>query len=482
MIPDQQALAGARVLLVGDVMLDRYWAGGTKRISPEAPVPVVDVDDFRELPGGAANVALNVASLGARATLIGMVGADEAADALRAGLDRAGVGHDLVTVSGSPTITKMRVLSRNQHLMRLDIEDGFAQAEHAPLIERVHAHLDGVDVVVISDYAKGTLGPATAPIIEAARAAGCRVLVDPKGDDFSAYRGAHLVTPNRGEFERVVGRCADSATLEERARALAVELDLEALLVTRSEEGMSLVPAEGAALHVAAHRREVYDVTGAGDTVIGVMAAVIGTGVGLGDAMRLANHAAAIVVARLGASQVTYPELRRAVETVDHPGDRRVVDADGLVAEAEAARARGERVVMTNGCFDLLHVGHLESLRAMRALGDRLVVAVNDDASVARLKGPQRPVTPLADRMAMLAALDCVDLVAPFSEDTPAALIARVRPDVLAKGGDYRPESIAGYDAVTAYGGEVRVVEYASGYSTTDLIARIRERKPTDAG
>lgn len=473
MIPDQQSLSAARVLLVGDVMLDRYWAGGTKRISPEAPVPVVDVNDFRALPGGAANVALNVATLGARATLIGMVGADEAADVLRTGLESAGVAHDLVTVPGSPTITKMRVLSRNQHLMRLDIEDGFTTADHAPLLERVRARVTEADVVVISDYAKGTLGPAVRDVIAIARDAGCRVLVDPKGDDFERYRGAHLITPNRGEFERVVGSCADVETLEARARELVGGLGLDALLVTRSEEGLSLIASDERGLHIPAHRLEVFDVTGAGDTVIGVIAAASAAGVALADAVRLANHAAAIVVSRLGASQVTFDELRHAVETVDRPGDRRIVDAAGLVTEVEAARGRGERVVMTNGCFDLLHVGHLESLRAMRALGDRLVVAVNDDASVARLKGPERPVTPLADRMAMLVALDCVDLVAPFSEDTPAELIARVRPDVLAKGGDYEPESIAGYDAVTAYGGEVRVVDYASGYSTTDLIARI---------
>ncbi len=480
MIPDQQSLAAARVLLVGDVMLDRYWAGGTRRISPEAPVPVVDVNDFRALPGGAANVALNVARLGARATLIGMVGTDEAADVLRTGLESAGVSHDLVAVSGSPTITKMRVLSRNQHLMRLDIEDGFTTVDHAPLLERVRARVSEADVVVISDYAKGTLGPVVGDVIAIARDAGCRVLVDPKGDDFERYRGAHLITPNRGEFERVVGPCADVETLESRARALVERLGLDALLVTRSEEGLSLIAREERGLHIPAHRLEVFDVTGAGDTVIGVIAAASAAGVALADAVRLANHAAAIVVSRLGASQVTFDELRHAVETVDRPGDRRIVDAAGLVHEVEAARGRGERVVMTNGCFDLLHVGHLESLRAMRALGDRLVVAVNDDASVARLKGPERPVTPLADRMAMLVALDCVDLVAPFSEDTPADLIARVRPDVLAKGGDYQPESIAGYEAVTAYGGEVRVVDYASGYSTTDLIARITGRRLVD--
>ncbi len=474
MIPDREALAHAHVLLVGDVMLDRYWSGGTRRISPEAPVPVVDVGDFQALPGGAANVALNVARLGAQTTLVGMVGADGGADALRDGLTQAGVTHDLIAVAGSPTITKMRVLSRNQHLMRLDIEDGFAAADHAPLVERVRARVDAADVVVISDYAKGTLGPALGAVIDVARQAGCWVLVDPKGDDFERYRGAHLITPNRGEFERVVGATDDVAQLERRARHLAGELGLAALLVTRSDEGLSLVPADSSGLHIPAHRREVYDVTGAGDTVIGVTAAALAAGLDMGDAVRLANHAAAIVVSRLGASQVGYDELRLAVASIDSPAEQRVLDADGLVADATAARERGERVVMTNGCFDLLHAGHLEALRAMRALGDRLVVAVNDDASVARLKGEGRPVTPIADRMAMLAALDCVDRVAPFAEDTPERLIARLKPDVLAKGGDYAPEAIAGFDTVTAYGGTVQCVPYAAGRSTSDLIERIR--------
>jgi len=474
MIPAAQDLADARVLLVGDVMLDRYWSGGTRRISPEAPVPVVDVGDFRALPGGAANVALNVASLGAQATLVGMVGDDEAAETLRKGLSAAGVAHDLVAVASSPTITKMRVLSRHQHLMRLDIEDGFSGADHAPLVERVARHLEDADVLVLSDYAKGTLGPCLGELIRLARAADCRILVDPKGDDFERYRGADVITPNRAEFERVAGSVPDSEALEARARSVIDALGLQALLVTRNEEGMSLIPREGQALHIPAHKREVFDVTGAGDTVIGVLAASVAAGMGLADAVRLANHAAALVVARLGASQVTRDALRHAVETVDRPADRRILDADTAVAEVGAAHSRGERVVMTNGCFDLLHVGHLEALRAMRAMGDQLLVAVNGDASVRRLKGGGRPVTPLQQRMTLLAGLDCVDMVVAFDADTPAELVARVGPDILAKGGDYDPAEIAGHDAVIAAGGEVRTVALTPGCSTAGLIGRIQ--------
>lgn len=472
---DHNSFSGARVLLVGDVMLDRYWSGGTNRISPEAPVPVVGLREFRDLPGGAANVALNVAALGAQATLIGFTGADDSARTLRDALDATPVDHELIPVPGSPTITKLRVLSRNQHLMRLDIEDGFAGVDHAPLVAAVRDRLAATDCLVLSDYAKGTLGAAAPELIAAAAEAGVPVLVDPKGVDFARYRGADLVTPNRGEFELVVGRCSDNADLEMRALALSEEFDFGGLLVTRSEEGMSLVPRVDKAIHLPAHQREVYDVTGAGDTVIGVFATARAAGMTAVDAMTLANHAAAIVVGRLGAAQVGVAELVEALAAAQRarePGG--VLVLDELLHRVATAREHGETVVMTNGCFDLLHAGHLESLRAMRALGDRLIVAVNDDGSVSRLKGEGRPVVPVAQRMELLAALDCVDWVVAFAEDTPAGLVSRIRPDVLAKGGDYRAEDVAGHDTVTSYGGQVAIVPLRAGCSTTALIERIR--------
>jgi D-beta-D-heptose 7-phosphate kinase/D-beta-D-heptose 1-phosphate adenosyltransferase len=465
----------SRVLLIGDVMLDRYWSGGTDRISPEAPVPVVGLKEFRDLPGGAANVALNVASLGTRCTLLGLTGSDDAGTRLRKALESTTIDSRLVATDSSPTITKLRVLSRNQHLMRLDIEDGFADSDHAALVAAYREALDECDLVVLSDYAKGTLGPVTAELIAAAKEAGLPVLVDPKGADFARYRGADLVTPNRGEFERVVGACADDETLEARARDLIRDLDLGAILVTRSEQGMSLVPRDGEAVHLPAHRREVYDVTGAGDTVIGVMAAALAAGHPLADALVLANHAAAIVVGHLGAAQVTLDELHDAIAGEGRSADPGgVVEPDELVSRLQAARRRGESIVFTNGCFDLLHVGHVRGLRAMRALGDRLVVGVNDDDSVRRLKGDTRPLVPLAERMELLAALDCVDYVVAFGEDTPAELIETVQPDVLAKGGDYAPADIVGHDSVTARGGRVAVIDYVDGRSTTGLIGRIR--------
>jgi len=458
-------LAGTRILVVGDVMLDRYWTGHTRRISPEAPVPVVRVEHQRGVPGGAGNVALNLAALDVAVTLAGVTGDDEAGRELAAALSAAGVSLALRTVAGVPTITKLRVISRNQQLIRLDFEDDLSAGGE---IAADSLPLDAVDLVVLSDYAKGTLAHPEA-IIAAARDAGVPVLVDPKGQDFSRYRGATLLTPNHAEFSAVVGDTQDDAALVERASSLRRDLSLEALLVTRGERGMTLVTHDGV-VHLSADAREVYDVTGAGDTVIAMLAAAIAAGSNFEQAAQLANLAAGVAVGKLGTATVTRDELQQAMHRRG-VGGRSVVSQDDLVAIVADARARGQRVVMTNGCFDILHAGHVAYLEEAKRLGDRLIVAVNDDASVATLKGPRRPVNPLADRMSVLAALAAVDWVVPFSDDTPAALIAALAPDVLVKGGDYRPEQIAGADTVLASGGEVRVLAFQEGRSTTRILA-----------
>ena len=468
-IPD---FSRARVLVVGDLMLDRYWHGSASRISPEAPVPVVRVEEAEERPGGAANVALNVAALGASAEVVGVAGADEAADTLERALARAGIGCTIERVPGAHTVTKLRILSRHQQLIRLDFEDGFPGFDPAWVTARLAERLDGAGAVVLSDYGKGALA-AVADLIGAARRAGVPVLVDPKGTDFGRYRGASAITPNLAELQAVVGPCPDEATLVDKGERLRAELGLDALLVTRSEQGMTLLRAGAGPLHLPAQAREVYDVTGAGDTVIAALAAGLAAGLGWAEATALANVAAGIVVGKLGTATASVAELRRAVAALTET-DRGILDEDALVQAVEDARAHGERIVMTNGCFDLLHAGHVAYLQAARRLGDRLIVAVNDDASVARLKGPGRPVNPLERRMAVLAALGCVDWVVPFSEDTPERLICRVRPDVLVKGGDYRPEEIAGAACVREAGGEVVALGYVEGLSTTGIIERLR--------
>jgi D-beta-D-heptose 7-phosphate kinase/D-beta-D-heptose 1-phosphate adenosyltransferase len=461
------------VLVIGDVMLDRYWHGPSSRISPEAPVPVVRVQADEHRPGGAGNVALNVAALAAEARVIGVTGDDQDADILEQTLAGAGVGCDLVRQAGNRTVSKLRVLSRHQQLIRLDFEDGFPNLDMTGLRQRLRERLPGAGVVVVSDYGKGTLA-AVEDIIATARQAGKPVLVDPKGREFARYRGATMITPNRQEFEEVVGPCPDDQALAERAIALVAELDLEALLITRSEQGMTLVRAGYDPLHLPTRAREVFDVTGAGDTVIGVLAAALAAGLDLPGATALANVGAGIVVGKLGTSTVTVAELHRALHDPE-AGDFGVLDEEDLVRAVSHARARGETVVMTNGCFDILHAGHVAYLEQARGLGDRLIIAVNDDASVGRLgKGAGRPVNPLARRMEVLAALKAVDWVVGFGEDTPERLICRVQPDCLVKGGDYRPEAIAGFGCVTARGGQVRVLPYVDGCSTSQIIETIR--------
>ncbi|MFO8155505.1 MAG: bifunctional D-glycero-beta-D-manno-heptose-7-phosphate kinase/D-glycero-beta-D-manno-heptose 1-phosphate adenylyltransferase HldE [Pseudomonadota bacterium] len=470
-IPD---FSGARVVVVGDVMLDRYWRGETQRISPEAPVPVVRMSGEEDRPGGAANVALNLAALGLSPVLVGLIGDDEAGEAMTTALRSAGVDGRMVRASGHPTSTKLRVLSRNQQLIRLDFEDeppadGEATVEFERLVAEV---LEEGDVVVFSDYAKGTLR-RVATYIQWARDRNCRILVDPKGDAFEQYAGATVLTPNLPELERVVGACPDEESLVRKSGRLLERLGLEALLVTRGGAGMSLIESGGRETHLPARAREVFDVTGAGDTVIALLAAGLAAGEDLAHAMSLANAAAGIVVGKLGTATVSVPELR-AVAVGEREQELGVVSEEQLMLSVAHARERGERLVMTNGCFDLLHAGHVQYLEEAAALGDRLIVAVNDDASVTALKGAGRPLNRLERRMAVLAGLRAVDWVVPFSEETPERLICRVEPDCLVKGGDYRPETIAGHDCVAAAGGETRVLGFAEGISTSGMVEQIR--------
>ncbi|MDQ3564170.1 MAG: bifunctional D-glycero-beta-D-manno-heptose-7-phosphate kinase/D-glycero-beta-D-manno-heptose 1-phosphate adenylyltransferase HldE [Pseudomonadota bacterium] len=470
----------ASVLVVGDVILDRYWSGATTRVSPEAPVPVVRITEREDRPGGAANVAVNVASLGARVTLIGITGVDEAAQRVLEQLQKHRVICALTRVEGFTTVTKLRVLSQHQQLLRLDFEDPSAIPKHdGPTHDFCH-HLPAADIVVLSDYAKGALTDAHI-LIKLARDAGKPVVVDPKGRDFTRYTGATIVTPNLKEFCAVVGTCASEDEIIAKAHNLCSAMDLEALLITRGEHGMTLVPRHGeACCHLEAKARDVYDVTGAGDTVVAVLATSLAARFDLQRATALANVAAGLVVAKLGAAAVTAAEIEASWNGAGAT-DAAVVTEEALIQRIALARARGERIVMTNGCFDVLHAGHVRYLDEARKLGSRLVVAVNDDASVARLKGADRPVNPLAQRIAVLAALKPVDWVVPFSEDTPRRLICRVLPDVLVKGGDYAVTEIAGHDCVIATGGQVVTLRYQEGCSTSRILselARVRAAEP----
>lgn len=461
-----------RVLVAGDVMLDRYWFGATGRISPEAPVPVVHVRDTVERPGGAGNVAVNLASLGVHCTLLGITGDDVAATALAASIEKRGVHCQLTRLKQTSTITKLRVLSRHQQLIRVDFEETFGSFSAPPLLAQFQRALAAdVQVAILSDYGKGSLA-GVQELIAAARTAGKRVLVDPKGRDFSKYTGASAITPNLAELEAVVGECPDEAAIVSKGDKLRADLGLQALLVTRGEHGMTLLEAGHAPLHLPTQALEVSDVTGAGDTVIALLAAGLGAGLKFAEAAALANFAAGLVVAKLGAASVTPAELRLAAHSRNGGG---VLDEAAAMDAVSHARSQGERIVMTNGVFDILHAGHVSYLAQARKLGDRLIVAVNDDASVRRLKGVHRPVNTLANRMRVLSALGCVDWVVPFSEDTPERLICKILPDVLVKGGDYRPEQVAGQECVRKNGGEVRILPYIEGMSTTKIIDALKK-------
>ncbi len=464
----------ASVLVVGDVMLDRYWYGTTDRVSQEAPVPIVDVDSTEDRPGGAANVAMNLAALGIDVTLIGAVGDDETAQTLTDLLAAARVRSRFVVLQGWPTILKVRVVSRRQQVLRMDFEKTIPENVDARIEELLAAEVDAADVVVIEDYDKGTLSQPAASI-DLAHRRGKRVVVDPKFKPFEAYRGADVIKPNAAEFAHAVGHWRSDDELVSKATALARLCDFGALVVTRGELGISVVERSGTAHHLPARPVDVFDETGAGDTVAAGLAAGLAAGCSVSESAMLANLAAGIVVTKSGTAAATSTELRRALVAQDVP--RGVMTRDELARTVALARGAGERIVFTNGCFDILHAGHVAYLDEARALGDRLIVAINDDASVARLKGAGRPINPLAERLRVLAGLASVDWVVAFAEDTPEALLETLRPDVLVKGGDYALDAVVGADVVRRNGGEVRVLAHVPNVSTSAIVDQLRRSR-----
>jgi D-beta-D-heptose 7-phosphate kinase/D-beta-D-heptose 1-phosphate adenosyltransferase len=473
-----QQLSRAKILVVGDVMLDRYYYGDTQRISPEAPVPVVHVKRIEDKAGGAANVARNIAHLDGQVTLLGIIGEDAEGDSLQQLLAQEHIQSSLYRQSVQPTIAKMRVVSRHQQVVRLDMEQRFSpdSAEH---LAQVFAGLvGGFDWVIFSDYNKGSLAQISR-MIQIAKAAGKRVMVDPKQTDLSLYADADVITPNVKEFLDAGGDMASEASMLASARALLEQAGIGAMLLTRSEQGMSYITA-GTHYHVPAQVLEVSDVTGAGDTVIASLAVMLAAGFEAEQAVALANLCAGIVVSKLGAATVSPEELAAKLnQYLNAQGDRYLAPLDAVLQHIAFAKQNGERVVFTNGCFDILHAGHVRYLNQAKALGDRLVVGLNSDASVRRLKGETRPINSLEDRAAVLAGLACVDWVVPFGDeldeqDTPLKLIQQVCPDVLVKGGDYSIDTIVGADFVLAQGGEVKVLSFVAGKSTTGIINKAR--------
>ncbi len=471
------SLASSNVLIIGDVMLDSYIAGNTQRISPEAPVPVVHIQDNYQRPGGAANVALNVRALGAKAILMGLIGDDDTGKALNEELIAKGVDSRLIPSANAKTISKLRIMSRNQQLIRLDTEDGFEHVNHDELLKQAISATSEVSAVILSDYNKGTLRPILTAFLTHCKQQNLPVLVDPKGSDFSIYQSATLLTPNMSEFELVAGKPTTESDFQQRAKALMQTFDIDNLLVTRSEKGMSLFQSDITPFNLEAKVREVYDVTGAGDTVIATLATALGANYSLHDSTTLANLAAGIVVGKMGTATVSMEELQSAIIDEQHSDvitQNGILSLEELLKTTKLSRNRGETIVMTNGCFDILHAGHVHYLNEARKLGDRLIVAVNSDDSVKRLKGPERPINSTENRMLVLDALSCVDWVVVFNDDTPKAIIDAVVPDKLVKGGDYIVEDIVGYETVTQAGGEVLTIDLTPGCSTTNIINKAR--------
>jgi D-beta-D-heptose 7-phosphate kinase/D-beta-D-heptose 1-phosphate adenosyltransferase len=462
----------AKIIVIGDVMLDRYWSGQAARISPEAPVPVVRVHNSEDRVGGAANVALNIAHLGGQVTLLGVVGDDAEGEELKRLLQAQGVECLFVVQPGLRTICKLRIMAQHQQLIRVDFEDLPLQFDRSLLQAHLEQLLPEHDVLVFSDYGKGTLTDV-ASLIPLAKQAGLQVLVDPKGTDFQRYAHADVITPNLGELLAVVGSCADESALLARGRKLLADQQIATLLLTRGEAGMTLIQPDRHE-SLPAQAKDVFDVTGAGDTVIAVMSLGMALNLPLPESMYLANLAGGIVVGKLGTSTVSKEELTRALHGDPNDAQYGIVSEDELACLIAHAKAGGERVIMTNGCFDLLHAGHVSYLQQAKALGERLIVAVNADASVRRLKGETRPINGLQQRMTVLAALACVDWVVAFEEDTPERLYCRLLPDVIVKGGDYSPDQVAGGDCVIKAGGAVKILHFVEGHSTTSMINKAR--------
>ena len=475
-------LQGKQILVVGDLMLDSFYHGKVKRISPEAPVPIVNIERVEDLPGGAANVAMNIASLGAKCKICGITGQDSAADILKHRLNAVGVDC-LLHHATTNTIIKRRVISNHQQLLRMDFETQFLPNEWQALKPLVEDVITDTAVMILSDYNKGTLA-SPQYWIQLAKQHGIPVLVDPKGDDFSKYKGADMITPNMTEFEAIVGSVESESDLIEKAKKLIAKLNIKALLITRSEYGMSLIRSNEAVFHLPAIAKEVSDVTGAGDTVISTLAAVLAAGEEIEVAVTLANVAASIAVSKLGTATVSEPELRAECER--HQGDNNtdhsiagVVTVEQLKLSLQQAKKRGEKVVFTNGCFDILHAGHVSYLEQARAQGDRLVLAINSDESVSKLKGQGRPINSVDRRLAVLAGLASVDWVTCFEGDTPEALLKEIQPDILVKGGDYDKTGVVGWEIVEGYGGEVRVMGLVDNCSTTAIVEKIGREQIT---
>jgi D-beta-D-heptose 7-phosphate kinase / D-beta-D-heptose 1-phosphate adenosyltransferase len=467
-------MKSATVTVVGDIMLDEYIIGDSERISPEAPTPILKEHERRNVPGGAANVAVNIASLGAKPLLFSIAGDDSDGKSLREAIKAGGVSDKgIFTVKGRPTTRKTRLIARGNQIMRLDREETYpidAETENA-LAEAILKKSS--DYVIISDYSKGVV---TASLVKKIIEAGKKCIVDPKSSDFGKYAGAFIVTPNLGEFLKAAGK--ENLTLDQMeapAHKMMADFNISNILVTLGPDGMALFENGKGMVHIHSKSREVFDVTGAGDTVISTLSATLAGGANIQDSCNTANLAAGIVVGKRWTASTTTEEI--IAYAFGPSASDKIVDEKSICGRLADLRKAGKKIVFTNGCFDILHVGHITYLNDARRIGDILVVGLNSDNSVSRLKGPNRPIISQNERSHMLAALECVDFVIIFDEPTPENLLRLIKPDFLVKGADYSHEGVVGHEIVEAYGGEVRLIPVVENMSTTNIIKRILSRQ-----
>ncbi len=460
--------SNAKVCVVGDVMLDSYWSGATDRISPEAPVPVVHVNQKEHRLGGAANVALNLKSLGVHVTLFGIIGRDKAGEDFTRLANEHGLDHRLIQ-QDTQTIVKLRVLGRAQQLIRCDFEKSMAPFSDT-LVQAFEKDIANYDVVVFSDYAKGTLAQSQA-MIAMAKKHNIPVVVDPKSKDFGIYRGATILTPNQKEFDGAMA--SNEQDMGAKAHSLIDEHEFGALLVTQGAQGMTLFEPKRTPWSIPTQAKDVYDITGAGDTVIAVLSACLACQMSFAQAAQFANAGAGVVVGKLGTSTVSCQELEQVM--TNKPKKQQSLMS--VIEQVKQAQQQGQKVVFTNGCFDILHAGHVTYLQQAAAKGDKMIVAVNSDASVSRLKGPTRPINPLSSRMTVLSGLGSIDWLVEFGEDTPLDVIKAIKPDVLIKGADYQIDDIVGAKEVLSWGGQVLTIDLVEGHSTTSTLEKMKQTK-----
>ena len=476
MIHNLPSFENLNIVVIGDVILDKYISGECERISPEAPVPIINVNSFKSLPGGAANVACNLLSIGTNVILICPYGKDKSSAELEKILQKNRLSYRYIYDEFFKTPTKTRVLSQGQQIVRFDEYDRTVNTKADKIIKELENLDKQIDLIIFSDYDKGALSEIDR-ILEYTNKKSIKTLVDPKGANFDKYKNSSVITPNLKEFSKVAGAFKNKMEFEEKAFNLLDKLSLEALLITKGKYGLSLISKSKDHQEIPAEASEVFDVTGAGDTVISILAAMYATGASLYDAAFVSNIAAGISIQRQGTVQVTREELSNALtKKNEYKFITKIFDESiDLELFVKSLKQKNKKIVMTNGCFDLLHAGHVSYLEESRSMGDYLIVGVNNDESVRRLKGKKRPINILENRMKVIASLNCVDLIIPFSEDTPINLIKTIKPDIYVKGADYKLNEIIGADFIRGYGGEVNLIPLLNGLSTSNTISKISE-------